>query len=154
MERKSSRDSLSEEEKEETSKIIYEHLKKTSLEMKAELGKSELLLRDIYSLQVGDVINLNKNNNRYRFIPADFLHHGRVCFQPFQLKIQLYIIGPAVRLKYKKYDFFSPKKFTRDKLRLLKSVYETYSRVVSSRLNSVLRTGCQGTGCPWRISAP
>ena len=46
-------------------------------------------------------------------------------------------------IKYKKYDFFSPKKFTRDKLRLLKSVYETYSRVVSSRLNSVLRTGCQ-----------
>ena len=35
-------------------------------------------------------------------------------------------------IKYKKYDFFSPKKFTRDKLRLLKSVYETYSRVVSS----------------------
>lgn len=60
MDRKSSRDILTEEEKETTSKIIYEHLKRTSLEMKAELGKSQLLLRDIYSLQVGDVINLNK----------------------------------------------------------------------------------------------
>ena len=45
--------------------------------------------------------------------------------------------------KYRKYDFYSPKKFTRDKLRLLRGIYENYARVVSSRLNSVLRTACQ-----------
>ena len=45
--------------------------------------------------------------------------------------------------KFKKYDFYSPKKFTRDKLRLLRSIHENYSRVVTSRINSILRTGCQ-----------
>lgn len=50
---------------------------------------------------------------------------------------------PATEKKYKKYDFYSPKKFTRDKLKLLKGIYENYSRVVSSRVNSILRTGCQ-----------
>lgn len=60
MDRKSALDGLSEEEKEETSKIIFDNIKKTSLEITAELGKCNLQLRDIYSLQVGDVINLNK----------------------------------------------------------------------------------------------
>ncbi len=79
MERKSSRDSLSEEEKEETSKIIYEHLKKTSLEMKAELGKSQLLLRDIYSLQVGDVINLNKAKDSEVYLTVA----DKTCFKGY-----------------------------------------------------------------------
>lgn len=45
--------------------------------------------------------------------------------------------------KYKKYDFYSPKKFTRDRLRLLQNIYENYSRVVSSRISSVVRTSSQ-----------
>lgn len=60
MDRRSVLDGLSEEEKEATSKIIFDNIKKTSLEITAELGKCNLQLRDIYSLQVGDVINLNK----------------------------------------------------------------------------------------------
>lgn len=60
IEKRSTRDSFTEEEKEETTRIIFDNIKKTSLEVKAELGKSRLLLKDVYSLQVGDVINLNK----------------------------------------------------------------------------------------------
>ncbi len=60
MDRKSALDGLSEEEKEATSKIIFDNIKKTSLEVTAELGKCNLQLRDVYNLQVGDVINLNK----------------------------------------------------------------------------------------------
>ncbi len=45
--------------------------------------------------------------------------------------------------KYKKYDFYSPKKFTRDRLRLLRNIYENYTRVVTSRINSVVRTPSQ-----------
>ena len=29
--------------------------------------------------------------------------------------------------EYRKYDFYSPKKFTKDKLRLLESIYDNYS---------------------------
>ena len=63
MDRKSAQDGLSEEEKEATSKIIFDNIKKTSLEVTAELGKCNLQLRDVYNLQVGDVINLNKSKD-------------------------------------------------------------------------------------------
>lgn len=79
MDKKSSRDSLSEEEKEETSKIVLNHIKKTSLEMKAELGKSQLLLRDVYSLQVGDVINLNKAKDSEVYLTVA----DKTCFKGY-----------------------------------------------------------------------
>lgn len=41
--------------------------------------------------------------------------------------------------KYRKYDFYSPKKFTKDKLKLLSNIHESYARLVSSRLNGLLR---------------
>ncbi|WP_304508359.1 flagellar motor switch protein FliM [Anaerotignum sp.] len=41
--------------------------------------------------------------------------------------------------KYRKYDFYSPKKFTKDKLNIIKSAHENYCRIASSRLNSLLR---------------
>lgn len=79
MDKKSSRDSLTEEEKEQTSKIVLNHIKKTSLEMKAELGKSQLLLRDIYSLQVGDVINLNKAKDSEIYLTVA----DKTCFKGY-----------------------------------------------------------------------
>ena len=60
MDRKSARDNLTEEEKEQTSQIVFDNIKRTTLEIKAELGRAHLQLRDVYNLQVGDVINLNK----------------------------------------------------------------------------------------------
>jgi len=41
--------------------------------------------------------------------------------------------------KYRNYDFYSPKKFTKDKLNIIRNAYENYCRIVSSRINSLLR---------------
>ena len=37
--------------------------------------------------------------------------------------------------KYKSYDFYSPKKFTKDKLKILKGIYDNYCRIIVSQLN-------------------
>ena len=47
--------------------------------------------------------------------------------------------------KYRKYDFYSPKKITKDKIKLLKGIYDNYSRIASSRLNGILRINCELT---------
>ena len=39
---------------------------------------------------------------------------------------------------YRKYDFYSPKKFTTDKLKQLKGIYENFARITSSQLNAIL----------------
>lgn len=44
---------------------------------------------------------------------------------------------------YRKYDFYSPKKFTKDKIRVIKGIYDNYSRIASSQLNSILRMNCE-----------
>ncbi len=46
---------------------------------------------------------------------------------------------------YPKYDFYSPKKFTKEKLNIIKSVYEHYSRVLASRINSLFRVSSEVT---------
>ncbi len=45
--------------------------------------------------------------------------------------------------EHKKYDFSSPKKFTKDRLRLLKGIYDNYARLVALRLNGLLRSVCE-----------
>ena len=42
----------------ETTKSIFDGIKTTPMEICAELGKSTILLKDLFTLQVGDVINL------------------------------------------------------------------------------------------------
>lgn len=42
-------------------------------------------------------------------------------------------------VKYSKYDFYSPRKFTKDKLRILSSVFENYARIITSQINGVFR---------------
>ncbi len=46
-------------------------------------------------------------------------------------------------IKYRKYDFNSPKKFTKDKLRILKNIFENYSRIAGSQINSLFRTSSE-----------
>ena len=46
-------------------------------------------------------------------------------------------------VKYRKYDFNSPKKFTKDKLRILKNIFENYSRIAGSQINSLFRTSSE-----------
>lgn len=43
----------------------------------------------------------------------------------------------------KEYDFTSPKKFTRDQIKSLNSLYENYARLLSSYLGSILHATCE-----------
>ena len=43
------------------------------------------------------------------------------------------------QVKYSKYDFYSPRKFTKDKMKILPSVFENYARIITSRVNGVFR---------------
>lgn len=54
-------------------------------------------------------------------------------------------VAPEPTQKIKEYDFSSPKKFTKDQLKSLSSLYENYSRVLSSYFTSVLRSSCEVT---------
>lgn len=47
--------------------------------------------------------------------------------------------------KVKEYDFRSPKKITKETIKLLKGIYENYCRMLSSRLTSMLRLMCDVT---------
>lgn len=42
-------------------------------------------------------------------------------------------------IKYNKYDFYSPRKFTKDKMKILRSVFENYARIITSQVNGVFR---------------
>ncbi len=43
------------------------------------------------------------------------------------------------QVKYSKYDFYSPRKFTKDKMKILTSVFENYARIITSRVNGIFR---------------
>ena len=45
--------------------------------------------------------------------------------------------------KYRKYDFTTPRKFTKDRIKMLNGIFENYTRVIGSRLNAQLRTNCE-----------
>jgi len=45
--------------------------------------------------------------------------------------------------KYRKYDFYSPRKFTKDRIKMLSSIFENYTRIISSRINGLLHTNCE-----------
>jgi len=47
--------------------------------------------------------------------------------------------------KWRKYDFTSPRKFTKDRIKMLNGIYENYSRIINSRLNARLRTNIEIT---------
>lgn len=44
---------------------------------------------------------------------------------------------------YRKYDFASPKKFTKEKLKILKGIYDNYCRIASSQINSLFRVNSE-----------
>ena len=45
--------------------------------------------------------------------------------------------------EYRKYDFFSPKKYTKDKLKMLRSVYDNYARIFASQINGLFRVASE-----------
>ena len=44
--------------------------------------------------------------------------------------------------KYRKYDFTTPRKFTKDRIKMLNGIFDNYTRVIGSRFNAQLRTNC------------
>ncbi|MCI1965323.1 MAG: flagellar motor switch protein FliM [Oscillospiraceae bacterium] len=63
------------------------------------------------------------------------LQSGSMDFQ----EIEEQTSGPKV----KDYDFLSPKKFTREQIKLLQNIFESFSRLFSLHLSGVLRMNCQ-----------
>lgn len=45
--------------------------------------------------------------------------------------------------KYRKYDFYSPRKFTKDRIKMINGIFDNYTRVINSRLNSMMHTTCE-----------
>lgn len=45
--------------------------------------------------------------------------------------------------KYRKYDFYSPRKFTRDRIKMLNGIFDSYTRIINSRFNGLLHTNCE-----------
>ncbi len=45
--------------------------------------------------------------------------------------------------QYRKYDFYSPRKFTTDRLKMISSIFENYTRIIASMLNGMLHTTCE-----------
>ncbi len=41
--------------------------------------------------------------------------------------------------KYSTYDFYSPRKFTKEKIKILTSVFENYARILTSQVNGIFR---------------
>lgn len=51
--------------------------------------------------------------------------------------------GEQQEKRYRKYDFYSPRKFTKDHLKMLNGVFENYTRIITSRINAWLHTTCE-----------
>lgn len=49
----------------------------------------------------------------------------------------------AQEKKYRKYDFSSPRKFTKDRLKMLNGIFDNYSRVLNTRINGLARSTCE-----------
>jgi len=45
--------------------------------------------------------------------------------------------------KYRKYDFYSPRKFTKDRLKMLNGIFENYSRALNTRINGLMHATCE-----------
>lgn len=45
----------------------------------------------------------------------------------------------TVEKDYSKYDFYSPRKFTKDKIKILTGIFENYARIITSQVNGIFR---------------
>ena len=51
--------------------------------------------------------------------------------------------APEKKEEYPKYDFRSPRKYTKERLKILNSVFESYSKVMNTRLNGMMHATCE-----------
>ena len=49
----------------------------------------------------------------------------------------------TTKKSYRKYDFKSPRKFTKDRIKMLSGIFENYTRVITSRMNTLFHTTCE-----------
>ncbi len=49
----------------------------------------------------------------------------------------------APEKKYRKYDFKSPRKFTKDRIKMISGIFDNYSRIINTRINGLLHTTCE-----------
>ena len=45
--------------------------------------------------------------------------------------------------KYQKYDFRSPRKYTKERLKMLNGVFDNYSKVLNTRINGLVHANCE-----------
>ncbi len=67
------------------------------------------------------------------------MNNGGSSPEPEQKSVQVEKKAEPEQVKYNKYDFYSPRKFTKDKLKILSSVFENYARIITSQINGVFR---------------
>ena len=46
---------------------------------------------------------------------------------------------PVEETKYNKYDFYSPRKFTKERMKMLTNSFENYARILTSQVNGIFR---------------
>lgn len=51
--------------------------------------------------------------------------------------------GSTEQKNYKEYDFSTPKRITREQIKLLDSIFENFARLFALQLSSMLRVGCE-----------
>lgn len=57
--------------------------------------------------------------------------------------VDLEKVDPQNTKKVKEYDFRSPKKFTREQLKMLNNIYDNFARLFGLHLSSMLRVSCE-----------
>ena len=50
---------------------------------------------------------------------------------------------PKEEKKFQKYDFRSPRKYTKERLKMLNGVFENYAKVLNTRINALVRATCE-----------
>jgi len=51
--------------------------------------------------------------------------------------------GESPEKKYRKYDFYSPRKFTKDRIKMLHGIFDNYSHVLNTRINGLVHSTCE-----------
>ena len=49
------------------------------------------------------------------------------------------MIMPQKEKTYRTYDFYSPRKFTKEKIKILNSIFESYARILTCQVNGIFR---------------
>jgi len=50
---------------------------------------------------------------------------------------------PKEEKRYQKYDFRSPRKYTKERLKMLNGIFDNYSRVLNTRINGLMHATCE-----------